>query len=72
MADPYPEVLELEGLIWTNRLRIGRVMARANVSHSTWTRWRNGVAPNTRNLHAVRTAIESLVAERKEVSRAQG
>lgn len=62
MIDIAPEVLELQSLIWRNKLRVSQVMRRANVAPSTWTRWATGAQPNTATLRKVRGAIEELTA----------
>lgn len=62
MKEIAPEVLELQSLIWANKLRVSHVMRRANVAPSTWTRWSNGSQPNLGTLRKIKAAIGELSA----------
>lgn len=63
MNEVAPEVIELQTLMWLNRLKPSVVMRRARLSPSTWTRWASGAQPNVKNVRAVRAAIEAKIAE---------
>lgn len=63
MKDIAPEVLELQSLIWANKLRVSHVMQRAKVANSTWTRWANGAQPNVGTLRKIRAAVDAISSE---------
>lgn len=58
-----PEVMEIEALAKAADVPMPAVLKRAGVAASTYWRWRNkGLAPHTRTLRKLKTAIEEARA----------
>lgn len=57
---PHPLVQELQNRMYAARLKVGRVMAEAQVNPSTWSRWGRGTPPNLGTLQRVAEAVNKL------------
>jgi predicted transcriptional regulator len=60
-----PEIAEVDRRAKAAGQSMLRVMSRAKVSYTTWSRWKCGdVTPTLGTLNKVRQALEELIAER--------
>jgi hypothetical protein len=67
-----PEVIDLNTAMFQHRLKLGGVLARAEISPSTWFRWAQGSTPKVDTLRRVKAAVESMIAEQETAHGAQG
>ena len=61
----HPAVVALQARMFANRLKIGPILNRADVTPSTWWRWTRGAEPKMSTLARVSDAIDAKLAERE-------
>jgi hypothetical protein len=59
------EVDDLELRARAARVPLARVVHRAGIAYSTWTRWKNNdTSPGLKRIKAMRQALDELITER--------
>jgi hypothetical protein len=60
------DVAIIEARAKASRIPMLRVLQAANISYSTWTRWKRGAAPTLTTFRAVEAQLARLIAESEE------
>lgn len=69
MANPIdPRVVDLHARIFAGRLVLNKVLRRAGVAPSTWTRLKAGSDPRRATLEKIDQAITQMITEQEATS----
>lgn len=68
----HPKVKEIEDRRASADIPRSRVLARAEISSSTFARWKAGESPSLRKLDKFAEVLEDLIAERARDLEAEG
>lgn len=65
MQKPHQMVVDLNTLMFANRIRPGDACRRARVNASTWSRWAAGGTPDVLTHDRLKLAVEEMIAEQE-------
>lgn len=60
-----PEVVRLNTLRFSHRIKVGEALERAQIAPSTWARWKEGAEPRLQTLRRFEAAVVALIQEKE-------